>query len=386
MPEHRIAEYRIAELRRRMADENIDLFIINDPDSIYYFANFWNYLGMEFGRATLATIPLDGDPVLIAPAMETEMASTLTSVARVEPWSDGDGREWLDPLVAEIEAACAKTVALEWDKTHPLVLRALSDALPTLKLIDASRLTSAMRMVKTADEISIMRQAGQVATAMGDAGRNAIGAGVPEYEVALAVNAAGTRKAAELLGSSPETHMMSPNIFNLQILQSGHHTCMVHGRPTTREIQHGDPVYLCFCGIANFRQFKLGFDRQYFVGSVSDEMARTYETTIAAQAAALAEIRPGAIAEDINAAAEEVYLSAGFGPSYRTGRGIGYSYLEEPQLKRGDRTPLQAGMTFAVDGGITVPGAYGSRVGDSIVVTETGYEQLTVSPSGLTLL
>jgi Xaa-Pro dipeptidase len=381
-----MSEKRISELQQRMIDDGIDLFVLNDADSIYYFANFWNYLGMEFGRATLAVIPRDGEPVLIAPAMECEMANTLTCFPRVVPWADGDGREWIEPLVAEIETHGAKSLGLEWGKTHPQILHALSSALTEVELIDASHLPATMRMVKSADEISIMRQAGQVAVAMELAGRGAISIGVPEYEISLAVITAGTRKAAELLGDDPTAEMMSPSIHNLQILQSGHHTCMVHGRPTTKTIAHGDPVYLCFCGIANFRQFKLGFDRQYFVGSVSDEMARTYETTLAAQNAALSEIRPGAIADEINAAAEDVYLSAGFGASYRTGRGIGYSYLEEPQLKRGDYTTLQAGMTFAVDGGITVPGAYGTRVGDSIVVTEDGFDWLTDNPRELTLL
>lgn len=381
-----MSEQRIAELQRRMAEAEIDLFVLSDPDSVYYFANFWNYLGMEFGRATLAVIPQDGDPLLIAPAMETEMARRLSCFPRIESWSDGEGGEWLAPLTATIEEAAAKKLAVEWDRTHPVVLRTLQHAAPNTELLDASALTSAMRMVKTPGEIAVMRQAGEVAVAMGRAGRDAIGVGVPEYEISLAVIGAGTRKAAELLEGTDDVDMMSPNIHNLQILQSGRHTCMVHGRPTTRKIAHGEPVYMCFCGIANFRQFKLGFDRQYFVGNVSDDIASTYETTLAAQRAALAEIRPGAIAEDVNRAAEDVYLSAGFGPSYRTGRGIGYSYLEEPQLKRGDSTKLRAGMTFAVDGGITIAGEYGTRVGDSIVVTDDGFDWLTDMPRELHII
>ena len=380
-----MSEHRIAELQRRMAEADVDVFVLGDADSIYYFANFWNYLGMEFGRATLAVVPKHGEPVLIAPAMETEMARTLTSFPRVIPWADGEGGEWITPLVEAVSVA-GGTIGIERHKTHPSVLHSIESALTNQMLIDASAITSAMRMVKTADEIAFMRQAGQVAVAMGEAGRDAIGVGVPEYEVSLAVVAAGTRKAAELLEGTNDAYMMSPSIYNLQILQSGRHTCMVHGRPTTHVIEHGEPVYLCFCGIANFRQFKLGFDRQYFVGDVTDEIARTYETTLEAQRAALAEIRPGAVAEEVNRAAEEVYLSAGFGPSYRTGRGIGYSYLEEPQLKRGDTTRLQAGMTFAVDGGITVDGQYGTRVGDSIVVTEDGFEWLTDMPKALETL
>lgn len=256
---------------------------------------------------------------------------------------------------------------------------------------DASRLIWALRMVKSAGEIAVMRQAGRVAVAMGAAGRAAIGAGVAEYEVALAVIAAGTREAAELLeadagsGGAPDA-FTSPTIYNLQIMQSGRHTCMVHRRSTVRIIEKGDPVYLCFCGIANFKQFKLGFDREFFVGAVTDEQARVYETALAAQQAALAVLRPGVAAEEVHLAAEEVYLAAGFGPAYRTGRAIGYSFLEEPQLKQGDKTPIEPGMTFAVDGGITLPGAFGARVGDSVVVTENGFEYLTDFPRELTVL
>ena len=78
-----------------------------------------------------------------------------------------------------------------------------------------------------------------------------------------------------------------------------------------------------------------------------------------------------------------VYRREGFEPGYRTGRSIGVSYLEAPELKEGDKTVLKAGMTFAVDGGITVPGKSGGRIGDSIVVTKTGFEYLTEYPRDL---
>ena len=65
---------------------------------------------------------------------------------------------------------------------------------------------------------------------------------------------------------------------------------------------------------------------------------------------------------------------------YRTGRSIGIAYLESPELKHGDKTILQAGMTFAVDGGISVDGRLGGRIGDSVVVTATGTEYITEYP------
>ena len=92
----------------------------------------------------------------------------------------------------------------------------------------------------------------------------------------------------------------------------------------------GDPAYSCFCGIANFKPFKLGSDREFFIGTGSDEHERIYDVALRAQAAALAEIAPVAMAQDVHAAAEQVYRDAGYGIAYRTGRGIGYSFLEKP--------------------------------------------------------
>ncbi|MDH5412431.1 MAG: M24 family metallopeptidase, partial [Alphaproteobacteria bacterium] len=96
--------------------------------------------------------------------------------------------------------------------------------------------------------------------------------------------------------------------------------------------------------------------------------------------AAIAAIRPGVTAESVAEAANEIYRARGYETGYRTGRSIGVSYLEAPELKAGDRTILQPGMTFAVDGGISIDGELGGRIGDSIVVTETGSDYLTDYP------
>ena len=376
---------RLAELQARMTDENLDLFVVQDPDSIVAFAGYWDYLGMEFGRATLLVVPHDGAPALITPAMETEMARAMSWIEDVRPWADGLDGEWMAALEAAVAATPGRQIAVERDKTHPRVLALLGRAAGAQPR-DGTALVAALRMIKSPEEIAILRQAGQVAVAMAEAGRAAIGAGVPEYEVALAVSAGGTRKAAELLGDDAAHAFTSPTIYNLQIMQSGRHTCMVHRRSTVKTIERGDPVYLCFCGIANFRQFKLGFDREFFVGSVTDDQARAYETTLAAQQAALAALRPGALSEQVHQATEEVYRSAGYGAAYRTGRAFGYSFLEKPQLKGGDTTRIAPGMPFAVDGGITVAGEFGTRVGDSVVVTEDGFECLTDFPRELTVL
>lgn len=377
---------RVAELQARMRDEGIDVAVFSNADSVFYFTGFANYLAMEFGRATVVAVLRDGEPIIITPSQEAEMARAMTDLPDVREWTDGIDDEWRKPLAELIKSCRAKCIGYEIDKTDPAITRGITTSAEGARVADIAGLISSMRVIKTADELATMRQAGKVAVAMVEAGRGAMAEGVPEYEIALAVIAGGTRKAAEFLSDDGADAFVSPTIHNLQVLQSGHHTCMVHRRSSTRCLQHGDPVYLCFCGIANFKHFKLGFDREFWVGSVTDEQARAYETVVKAQQAALSEIRPGAIAKDVHAAAEDVYLSGGYGTAYRTGRAIGYSYLEQPELKRGDETRLEAGMTFAVDGGLGFPGQYGARIGDSIAVAKDGFEYLTDYPRELAVI
>ena len=91
--------------------------------------------------------------------------------------------------------------------------------------------------------------------------------------------------------------------------------------------------------------------------------------------------------EEPHLAAEEVYRSAGHGASYRIGRSIGCSLVESPELKRGDRTLLQAGMVLGIDGGILAPEIdFAARIGDTVLVTETGIEELTPYPRELRIL
>ena len=160
---------------------------------------------------------------------------------------------------------------------------------------------------------------------------------------------------------------------------------MVHGRAGVKAFERFDPVYFCFCNMAQFKQYKLGFDRMFHIGDVKDADRAVQEAAIAAQQAAVSAIRPGVLAEDVAAAANEVYRSRGYETGYRTGRSIGVAYLEAPELKEGDKTVLQPGMTFAVDGGISVDGVTAGRIGDSIVVTKTGAEYLTHYPRSILL-
>jgi len=373
------ARERTGRFQRRLAEEGIDVAVLTDEASIAWLAGFWGYLSVEFGRPTFLVVRPDAEPVVVTPLMESEMAGAMTWVERIETWEDSGANRW-EAVLGRVLGAAPGRVAAETGSMPAAVRNWFDEALPGGGLADVAPVLGAMRMIKSAEEIAVMRQAGQVAGAMMEAAHGALDEGVPEYEAALAVIDAGTRKAAGFLTARGRDVFVSPMIHNLQIMQSGRDTSMVHRRASVKRLERGDPVYFCFCNMAQFRQYKLGFDRMFFVREISDAAARVQQAAIDAQQAAIAAIRPGVTAESVAAAANEVYRARGYETGYRTGRSIGVSYLEAPELKAGDRTILQPGMTFAVDGGISIDGELGGRIGDSIVVTESGCDYLTDYP------
>ena len=373
-------EERLLELQERLRDEALDAFLLTDPDSVYYFTAYWGYLGMEFGRPTMLVVPAHGDSTLITPAMELEMARAMTWVHDIRTWRDGVDAEWIGHLRDLLTRRHVTRLAVERYQIHPRVLDAVMSELAGPAIRNGSDLLADMRMIKSPEDIAIMRQAGKVAVSMVEAGIEAIEVGVPEYEVALAVLAGGTRKAAELLSENADERLASPMLHFLQILKSGSETSMMHRRSTLRPIERGDPVFMCCCGIANFRHVKLGFDRSVFVHEASDDHLRWAETARRTQAAALETIRPGVSAEDVHYAGMEVLRSAGIEPAGRTGRAIGYSYLEKPELTEGDKTILRPGMALAVDGNVTIKGQFACQFGDSVIATEYGFDFLTEYP------
>jgi len=378
------ARQRTKEFQVRLKDANIDVAVITDESSIAYLAGFWGYLSVEFGRPTFLIVRPDEAPVVITPLLESEMVTAMTWVENVLTWEDAGENRW-EHVLAHALGQTAR-IGVEADVLPAIVRNWFDDQLPSTKLQDASSLLGDMRMIKSPEEIMVMRQAGEIAGAMMQAAENALAEGAPEYEVALAVVNAGTRKAAGFLTQKGWEAFISPMIHNLQIMQSGRDTSMVHRRASLKQLEKGDPVYFCFCNMAQFKQYKLGFDRMFFIREVSDEAAQVQQAAIDAQQAAIAAIRPGVTAESVAEAANDVYHARGYQTGYRTGRSIGMSYLEAPELKAGDKTILQPGMTFAVDGGISVDGELGGRIGDSVVVTATGCDYLTSYPRKILLV
>ena len=369
------------EFRGRLAEAGIDVALVTDDDSVYYLTGYHDYLHMEFGRPTILAVARDGDALLVTPSLDLNTARATAEVDRIAAWNDGVGDEWRAELPGALLGA--SRVAIEPDRMPPVVRTYVESLVEAGAISDVSPILAHMRMVKSEEELRIARHAGQVANAMMAAGRDAIGDGVAEYEVALAISQAGTRKAAELLAAHYDAGDMSPNTHFLQIMASGDEITKTHHRASNRVMRRGEPVFLCFCGMTNFHRFKLGFDRIFWIGEIADKsQAEVYEVAVASQRAALDALKPGVKAESVHAAYAEVIQGAGYEYPFRCGRATGFSYLEHPQLVTDDTTVLQPGMVFAVDGSVLTE-TFRAQVGDSFIVTETGWEPLTDHPKSL---
>jgi Xaa-Pro dipeptidase len=369
-------EERMAELRRRLDAADVDVALITDDDSVYYFTGYYDYLHMEFGRPTILVVPRGGESLLITPSMELEMAEAAARVDRIAAWNDGLGEEWRERLPGALRGA--GRIGLQPEYMPPVVRAFVDSEVEAGRLFNLAAIVSDMRMIKSPEELRLARHAGVVAMAMMDAARATIGDGVPEFEVALATTAAGTRAAAALLAEYYQDNRMSPQMHFLQIMASGRDITMPHHRASTRVMRRGEPVFMCFCGMTNFHRFKLGFDRTFWIDAIADmSQAEVYQVAVDSQAAALEQLRPGALAEDVHAAYAEVIQGAGYEYPFRCGRATGFSFLESPQLVFGDKTELRPGMVLAVDGSVTAAGSFRAQVGDSFIVTEDGYEQIT---------
>ena len=160
--------------------------------------------------------------------MEMDMAEAEAVVDQVEAWNDGMGKEWREALPALLNGS--GPVAIEPEQM-PAVVRNYVDSLVEKKqLFDVTNIVAEMRMVKSSEELQLARHAAQVAMTMMAAGYETIGDGVPEYEVALAISASGTRRSAELLDEFYEDSGMPPSTHFLQIMASVKEITMPHHR------------------------------------------------------------------------------------------------------------------------------------------------------------
>ena len=325
-----------------------------------------------FERLTALVISSSGESTVVLPRMELA-ALRESAVADlglvVRDWVDGENPYRLvGEALGGAEAAVAVTDSMA--ALHLLPLAELLGVVPVL----ATGVLAALRMVKDAHEIEALRTAGAAIDRVHAQVPQFLRPGRTEAEIAAditnAIVAEGHSEAAfVIVGSGP--HGADP-----------HHEC------SDRELRPGDIVVIDIGGPVE-PGYNSDCTRTYSLGEPDPEVAGQYAVLQRAQAAAVAAVRPGVSAESIDAAARDVLAQAGLAEYFvhRTGHGIGLSVHEEPYIVAGNDQPLAEGMAFSVEPGIYLPGRWGARIEDIVIVTadvalpvNTRSHDLTVVP------
>jgi Xaa-Pro aminopeptidase len=346
----------------------LDALLITPGATLRYLTG---YDAIPLERLTCLLIPSDGDIVLVAPGLEVAaaMASPVGQGGiQVLGWA-----ETANPyaMVASLLPS-ARRVALDDQMAASKVLQ-LRTAMPEAEQSLAGTVLRELRMIKSADEIKALRHAGAAIDRVHARMNDWLRAGRTEREV-------GSDIAAAIV---EEGHSR----VDFVIVGSGPNGASPHHELSDRVIERGDPVVVDIGGTMP-SGYCSDSTRTYCVGHVPDDFMKYYGVLQRAQAAAVAQVRPGVTAESVDAAARQPLVDAGFGEQFihRTGHGIGLETHEEPYIVTGNTETIRPGMAFSVEPGVYFSGLHGARIEDIVVVTEDGVELLNQRPRDLAVI
>ncbi|MGI5130576.1 M24 family metallopeptidase [Pseudonocardia sp. CA-107938] len=354
------------------ADQGVDLLAITPGTDLRYLLDS---TADTHERLTCLLVPASGHrapPALVVPRLEAPRLPTAQLEAlgvEVVTWSDGE-----DPhlLVSDL-AGGPEVLGVSDTMTADHVL-GLRDVLPDAQLTLAGPVLRELRMRKDAAEIAELRAAGaaidRVHARMGEF----LVAGRTENQIAAAIAAAIVEEGHESAA--------------FVVVGSGPNGASPHHDAGERVVETGDVVVIDIGGPLP-SGYNSDCTRTYAVGRApSPEIAEAYAALQDAQEQAVSAVRPGVVAEQVDAAARGVLTAVGLGDRFlhRTGHGIGLDVHEQPNIVAGNAIVLEEGMAFSVEPGVYVEGVWGARIEDIVVVTADGAERLNRRPRDLVVV
>lgn len=360
---------RLRRLAAAARDAGDDVVLIAPGPDLAYLVG---HSVASHERLTLLAVPAvsPGNAVMMLPALERggwEGSAAELAGIRFVTWLDGE-----DPyaaLFAELGTGTDLGAAAVDDHLPYLHAFRLQQARPELRMEPAGELIAELRMRKQPFEIDELASVGAAIDRVHRRIGEWLRPGRTENEVAADIAAAIVE----------EGHRTADFV----IVASGPNGASPHHEASDRVIRAGDPVVVDIGG-PNPAGYNSDSTRTYLVagGEPDPEFATVHELVRRAQRAAVAAVRPGATAESIDRAAREVLERAGYGEYFitRTGHGIGLEVHEHPYIVAGNTRPLEPGMAFSIEPGVYLPGRFGVRIEDIVVVGDEGAVLLNTSP------
>ena len=241
------------------------------------------------------------------------------------------------------------------------------------RLLPMHKAISGFRAVKEPWELDIMRRAQAIADKAFREVLTRIKVGMTEKELQAELIYCLYKNGGEGLSFDP-------------IVVSGPNTSLPHGVATDRAIREGDFITMDF-GVL-LEGYCSDMTRTVAVGYATEEMQKVYNTVLAAQLAGIAVTRAGVKGKDIDAAARQVIVDAGYGAFFGHGYGhsLGLEVHEAPNCNPSGETVMEAGMVTSAEPGIYLPGKFGVRIEDVVIFTADGCENITKSPKDLIII
>lgn len=241
------------------------------------------------------------------------------------------------------------------------------------QFVPASQLLTDLRMVKDGHELAAMKEAQRITDEALLEILDFIKPGLTEQEVAARLTYIMARKGAERNSFDP-------------IVACGANGSKPHAVPGPAPIQSGQFVTMDFgCKVGGYCS---DMTRTVAVGKPSEEMELVYDTVLKAQLAGIAAAHGGVTGKEVHEAGAKVIADAGYGEYFGHGFGhsLGIEIHEDPRFSGAWDKPIPAGALLSAEPGIYLPGKFGVRIEDVIMLTEDGCIDITHSPKQLIVL
>jgi Xaa-Pro dipeptidase len=354
------------------AEQDVELLLVTPGTDLRYLLAAD---GASHERLTCLVLPAAGHrapPALVVPRLEAPGWAHLPLEelgVEVVTWDDGE-----DPYLLVSDLAGGPTRVAVADAMPAVHVFGLRDALPEAAQTLAGPVLGELRARKDAAEVAQLRAAGaaidRVHARMGEF----LAEGRTEAQVGADIAAAIVE----------EGHAAAAFV----IVGSGPNGAIPHHDVSDRVIERGDVVVVDIGGPLS-TGYHSDCTRTYAVGADPAPAVReAYAALQDAQERAVAAVRPGVPAEQVDAAARKRLADAGLADRFlhRTGHGIGLDVHEDPYIVGGNPLLLEAGMAFSVEPGVYLDGVWGARIEDIVVVTDDGCERLNTRPRDLVVL
>lgn len=341
----RIYERRIATVRERLDAAGADGLYATPSSNLFYLT------GIRFDRSERLTALFlfkDREPFVVCPSFEASRLRTMSAVEEVHAWEETE-----DPFAtaASLFPAGTGRLAVEPSTAFDDVERLIGER-SGWKPFSAAHLFTALRMVKTPEEIQSIR--------------DAIAVALPRFQKAFAALRAGSVEAD-----------VSHDFGGENVVQFGPSSALPHGASSPRALAEGEAVLIDAWDKPEGYYYDI--TRSTYFGKPTDEYRKIWSVVLEAQSAAIERAAPGVPCFEVDGAARRVIEKAGYGEyfTHRLGHGLGIDVHEPPYMVAHNRTVLEPGMTFTSEPGIYLAGRFGVRIEDDVLVTERGAESLS---------